>query len=192
MRTNLHTTCTHTHTGSLNHVRNIKHYVCVCLIVCSDLISLATCCVVRRPCDVVTDTHWGTSVSVCMCVCARVTSHLQCRTKNDSFLRSSSPCESGSIWHCYPAEGWRGNEGRREWRKEGGREGKIRGTAGIFQFLPLLLPLTSQFPNIKISIRHFVKNISPCPRSSSHPFFPSCSFPFISPLALNLNCFLPS
>lgn len=55
---------------------------------------------------------------VCRCL---YTSHLHCTIKCYSFLRSPSPYESGSIWHFYLALRWRGNEGRREWRKEGGK-----------------------------------------------------------------------
>lgn len=149
-----------------------------------------------RPCDVVTDTHQGTLwVCGCVCVCVRtrVISHLRCRTGSDSFLRSSSPCESGSIWHCYPAEGRRGNEGV----KEGEREGEIRGTAGVFQFSPLLLPLTPQFSNIKASIQNFVKTCffldSPCPCSPTHPPFPPFlhfSFYFPSLYSLSISFFL--
>lgn len=34
---------------------------------------------VRQPCDVITDTHQGTSVSVCMCVCVHVSQEKQRR-----------------------------------------------------------------------------------------------------------------
>lgn len=75
--------------------------------------------------------------------------------------------------------------------KEGGREGKIRGTAGLFQFSPLLLPLTSQFPNIKASIRQTCLD-SPFLCTPTHPPFPFLFPPFHSSISsLSLTYFFP-
>lgn len=112
---------------------------------------------------------------VCMCLCAHVTNRLQCRTESDSFLRSSSPCESDSIWHCYPVEGWKGNKGSREWMKEGGEDKRNSWDLGAGITSSLLLP------NFLISKHHsctlWKHAFSLIPFAFAAPFVPSFPTP---------------
>lgn len=146
-------------------VNLIRVYICVCVTVCSDLILLATCCASAS-------TLWCRQRhpprNVCLHV-SQVISNAELRAAvflDLSLPVSPVPCDTVTLrMH---------REETREGLRKGRREEKIRGTAGISQFPPLLL-LTSQFPNIKASIWHFVKTClfldSICLRCVAHPLF---------------------
>lgn len=143
---------------------------------------------------VVIVTHHGTR---CAFVCLFVTSHLRNRSENDSFLSSSSLHACASIWQL-PRGGM---------ERKHKRETEIRGAAGVFRFLPLLFPLTSQFPSTKPSVWHFVNiyflvvlllwflgSFQVMRLCFSHLSFISLNSPFISFILSSLSwCFiLPS